>query len=143
MELSKKRMTKALIRLRGCAGWSAPVLFENPQRQVFSRRGPIIKTCKNNVTVADSESLGRSLTRKMASVGRARSYSTSINSRIRVVSQQRSTQRRTKALNVSQQGSNGRNKQAQPDNQNNNKTADNKPSSGELQSNLTLSSQSS
>ena len=29
-----------LIRLRGCAGWSTPVLFANPRRQVFSRRGP-------------------------------------------------------------------------------------------------------
>ena len=38
----KKRITKALIRLRGCAGWSAPVLFANPRRQVFLRRGPII-----------------------------------------------------------------------------------------------------
>ena len=38
--LSKKRITKALIRLRGCAGWSAPVLFANSRRQVFSRRGP-------------------------------------------------------------------------------------------------------
>ena len=40
MTLSKKRITKALIRLRGCAGWSAPVLFANRGRQVFSRRGP-------------------------------------------------------------------------------------------------------
>ena len=32
----------ALIRLRGCAGWSAPELFANPRSQVFSRRGPII-----------------------------------------------------------------------------------------------------
>ena len=40
MTLSIKRITKALIRLRGCAGWSAPVLFANPGRQVFSRRGP-------------------------------------------------------------------------------------------------------
>ena len=40
MILSKKRITKALIRLRECAGWSAPVLFANPRRQVFSRRGP-------------------------------------------------------------------------------------------------------
>ena len=40
MILSKKRITKALIRLRGCAGWSAPVLFANPRRQVFSRCGP-------------------------------------------------------------------------------------------------------
>ena len=36
--LSKKRITKALISLRGCAGWSAPLLFANLQRQVFSRR---------------------------------------------------------------------------------------------------------
>ena len=34
MVLSKKRITKALIRLRGCAGWSAPVLFAKPRRQV-------------------------------------------------------------------------------------------------------------
>ena len=40
MVLSKKRITKALIRLRRCTGWSAPVLFTNPGRQVFSRRGP-------------------------------------------------------------------------------------------------------
>ena len=38
--LYKTRITKALIRLRGCAGWSAPVLFANPRRQVFSRQGP-------------------------------------------------------------------------------------------------------
>ena len=40
MILSKKQNKKALIRLRGCAGWSAPVLFTNPRRQDFSRRGP-------------------------------------------------------------------------------------------------------
>ena len=40
MVLSKTRITKALIRLRGCAGWSAPLLIANPRRQVFSRRGP-------------------------------------------------------------------------------------------------------
>ena len=28
-------------RLRGCAGWSAPLLFANHQGQVFSRRGPV------------------------------------------------------------------------------------------------------
>ena len=39
MSLSSKRITNALIRLRGCAGWSAPLLFANPRRQVFSRRG--------------------------------------------------------------------------------------------------------
>ena len=40
MVLSKKRITKALTSLRGCAGWSAHLLFANPKRQVFSRRGP-------------------------------------------------------------------------------------------------------
>ena len=38
--LYKTRITKALFRLRGCAGWSAPVLFANPRRQVSSRCGP-------------------------------------------------------------------------------------------------------
>ena len=28
--LSNKLITKVLIRLRGCAGWSAPLLFANP-----------------------------------------------------------------------------------------------------------------
>ena len=36
MVLFKKRITKALIRLRGCAGWSAPVLFATPEDR-FSR----------------------------------------------------------------------------------------------------------
>ena len=40
MVLSKQRITKALIRLRGCAGWSSPLLFANLRRQVCSRRGP-------------------------------------------------------------------------------------------------------
>ena len=38
MILSNKRITKALIRLRGCAGWSALLLFANPRRQVYSHR---------------------------------------------------------------------------------------------------------
>ena len=33
-----KGITKALIRLRGCAGCSAPLLFAKPRRQVFLRR---------------------------------------------------------------------------------------------------------
>ena len=41
MILSKKGITKALISLGGCPGWSAPLLFANPQGQIFSRRGPI------------------------------------------------------------------------------------------------------
>ena len=40
--LSKQRITKALIRLRGCSGWSAPLLFPNPRRQVFLCRGPYL-----------------------------------------------------------------------------------------------------
>ena len=40
MEFYNQRITKALISLRGSAGWSAPVLIANPRRQVFSRRGP-------------------------------------------------------------------------------------------------------
>ena len=40
MGLCNKRITKALISLCGCAGWSASVLFENSRRQVFSRCGP-------------------------------------------------------------------------------------------------------
>ena len=40
MILSNKQITKALIRLRQCAGWSAPLLFANTRRQVFSHRGP-------------------------------------------------------------------------------------------------------
>ena len=48
MILSNKRLTKALIRLRGCAGWFAPVLFANPRRQVFSRRGPYMNNNKSN-----------------------------------------------------------------------------------------------
>ena len=39
MILSKKRITTVLIRLRGCAGWSAVLLFANLRRQVFSRWG--------------------------------------------------------------------------------------------------------
>ena len=40
MILSKKRITKALTRLRRCAGWSVPVLFAEPRRQVISHCGP-------------------------------------------------------------------------------------------------------
>ena len=37
--LSKQRTTKALIRLRACAVWSAPFVFRIWQNQVFSWRG--------------------------------------------------------------------------------------------------------
>ena len=42
MILSNKGITKALTSLRRCAGWSAPLLFTNSRRQVFSRRGPYV-----------------------------------------------------------------------------------------------------
>ena len=34
MTLSKKRITKALIKLRKCAGWSAPLLLKKPEDRV-------------------------------------------------------------------------------------------------------------
>ena len=37
--LSRQRITKVLIRLRGCAGWSAPLLFAYDVRHVFSWLG--------------------------------------------------------------------------------------------------------
>ena len=37
--LCKQRTTKALIRLRGCAGWSAPLLFAYDIRLLFSWPG--------------------------------------------------------------------------------------------------------
>ena len=40
MMLPSKQKVKALIRLRECAGWSAPLLFANHWRRGFSRRGP-------------------------------------------------------------------------------------------------------
>ena len=40
MILSKLQITKALIRLGECTGWSAPLLFTNHRRQVFSCRCP-------------------------------------------------------------------------------------------------------
>ena len=43
MILSSKRLTKTLISLRGCVRWSAPLSFANTQRQVLSRRAPLIK----------------------------------------------------------------------------------------------------
>ena len=43
----EKRITKALIGLGGCAGWSALVLFVTPRRQFFLRRAHILKTKSN------------------------------------------------------------------------------------------------
>ena len=39
--LSKQQTTKVLIRLRGCAGWSAPLLFAYAIRHIFVWPGPI------------------------------------------------------------------------------------------------------
>ena len=40
--LSKEQTTKALIRLRGCAGWSAPLLFAYGIRHIFAWPGPFV-----------------------------------------------------------------------------------------------------
>ena len=40
MILSSKQIAKVLISLRGCAGWSAPVMLANPRRQALLQRGP-------------------------------------------------------------------------------------------------------
>ena len=58
--LSKMGITEALIRLRECAGRSASVLFANPRRQVFSRRGQINNTIPAlEQTAAISNQAGR------------------------------------------------------------------------------------
>ena len=52
--LSKQRTTKALIRLRGCAGWSAPLLFAYDIRHIFSWPGSFIfslATAKKTVAI--------------------------------------------------------------------------------------------
>ena len=51
MILSSKRITKALISLHGCAGWSAPLLFANHRRQVLPGRCPYyVDTCSDRKT---------------------------------------------------------------------------------------------
>ena len=42
--LNRQRTTKALIRLHGCTGWSAPLLFAYDINQVFSCHGSIYVT---------------------------------------------------------------------------------------------------
>ena len=58
--LSKERTTKALIRLRGCAGWSAPLLFAYDIRHIFAWPGPFIKKKKFH-EVLKNESFMRTL----------------------------------------------------------------------------------
>ena len=42
MIMSNEQITKALIRLCGCTGWSAPLLFAIHQRHVFLCQGPYV-----------------------------------------------------------------------------------------------------
>ena len=49
MILSDKRITEALIRLCGCTGWTAPLLFRNQQRQFFSRRDPYYSRVRSDL----------------------------------------------------------------------------------------------
>ena len=57
MILSKKRITKALISLCGCAGWSAPSLFANPWWQIFSHWCPFNNTFLYKCLVNTTENL--------------------------------------------------------------------------------------
>ena len=43
MILSQKHITKVLIRMRGCAGWSAPLLFANPEDRFSPVKAIIIR----------------------------------------------------------------------------------------------------
>ena len=45
MILSKKPMTKVLISLRRCAGWSAPLLFANIEDRFSHVEAQIIVLC--------------------------------------------------------------------------------------------------
>ena len=49
MIFSNQSITKVLIRLNQCAGLSAPFMFANPWRQVFSRLSPISLTPITNL----------------------------------------------------------------------------------------------
>ena len=44
MILSNQRITKVLIRLRECAGWSAPLLFRKPPKTGFLGSRPLFST---------------------------------------------------------------------------------------------------
>ena len=48
MILSNKRISQVLIGLCECTGWSAPLLFTNQRRQVFSHQGP----CPRNYPIS-------------------------------------------------------------------------------------------
>ena len=50
MILFKKRITKALIRLRVCAGWSEPLLVAHTTLLEISYRGSYVCVCKRTVS---------------------------------------------------------------------------------------------
>ena len=47
ISLSNKRITKALIRLRGCTGWCAPLLFETPKTWFLALKHHMHLVAKN------------------------------------------------------------------------------------------------
>ena len=49
MLLSNKRITKMLIRLSGCAGWSVPLLFANPEDRFSCEEAHMISN-KSSIT---------------------------------------------------------------------------------------------
>ena len=60
--LPKQRTTKVLIRLRGCVGWSAPLLFAYGLRHIFAWPGPYdgwFYSPFNSVSIISSFSLKR------------------------------------------------------------------------------------
>ena len=91
MMLSKKRITKALIRLRGCAGWSAPVLFANPRRQGFSR-------VVAHIIISTGSKLSKILKKK-----RFRRSATELTIELAVVADELETAAITKGLSTSDQ----------------------------------------
>ena len=52
--LSTERTTKVLTRLRGCAGWSAPLLFAYGIRHIFAWPGSIIGCIVESTSSASS-----------------------------------------------------------------------------------------
>ena len=67
-----------LISLHRCTGWSAPLLFANPQRQVFLHQGPIVQVHSNVTQIKNrgffpfsKQSKNLSLTRQILKDGLA------------------------------------------------------------------------
>ena len=53
--LSKKQITKALISLHGCAGWSVPLLFTNPKTDFLVYQTILIQQYIQNIAFKASE----------------------------------------------------------------------------------------